>query len=484
MGARFAAAMGLLLSAPLWGCGRTDLLGDIDAGIDAVVVEEAPGCGVEDVPTACVGRQCQSRIDNCACRKLPPTTIRGFVYDPAGNLPLYGAYVYVPSTAPDPIVPGNPTCSRCPAPASGTPIQGALTDVHGAFELAAKPGDAWGVPSGDDVPLVIQIGKWRRIVTIPHVEACSDNTLPDPSTPADKLRLPARTSEGDMPLIAFTSGCDPAECFLRDLGIDDSEFVPPGSATGHVHFFTGKDESSGLGGGSAIMGGNLPGETYTWWQNIDDLRKYDVVFNACECKAFDRGASAYAAMHDYLAGGGRVFAGHFFYNWFAPPEGPLDLQGVANWHLPETEVDQPYASFFVDTTFPRGAAYADWLDLNKLSNTHGQLALSDTRYADDGTPPGSTRWIYNAALPNDAMYATMYSSFEVPYGVPLAEQCGRAAMCEMHITGTTDDSTFPRECVSSDPTRTAKEQALEFLFFDLLGCVQDPHAPPALPDTN
>ena len=421
---------------------------------------------------SCQGLECKAQMDACASHGMPATTISGRVYDPAGQLPLYGVYVYIPANTPDPITPGNPTCSQCEAPASGNPVIGTFTDAKGNFTLMQGAMDPWGVPSGAGLTLVLQAGKWRRQIPLPSIPACANTTLPDPASPSAKLRLPAKSSEGDMPLIAFTSGCDPAECFLLHVGIDPSEFVPPDSTTGHVHFYTARQ-------GSSVAGGNTRADTYAWWAQASNLLKYDIVFNACECAANDRGATAYQAMDDYLSGGGRLFATHYYYNWFAPPTGPADEQGIANWE--PTEPPVPYNNYYIDTTFPKGKSFADWLQTQGVTQTYGQIDLVDTRYDMDAITGLSTRWIYNADGATDPNYATMYMSFNSPVGHPPAMQCGRAVFSDVHLSGSSDGSQFPGECANPDPTYATNEKALEFLFFDLSSCVQDNSQPPVMP---
>ncbi len=267
----------------------------VDGPSEAAPLDGTPGFG--DSSSSCVGLQCRGAVDDCAGRGLAPTTITGKVYDPAGKMPLSNIYAYIPNSTPDPITPGHPTCTRCQAPASGNPVIGALTDATGTFTLVQGT-NRWAVPSGTNIPLVLQTGKWRRQIVIPSVAACATTALPDPPAPSEKLRLPAKTAEGDMPLIAFTSGCDPAECFLRDIGIDDSEFVPPGSATGHVQFYTGHDYFTASGGpASSVTGGNTPAQTESWWASAPNLLDYDIVFNACQCQGqVDYGAAANAAV--------------------------------------------------------------------------------------------------------------------------------------------------------------------------------------------
>jgi hypothetical protein len=438
-------------------------------------------------PPACTGLQCQAV--NCAGMGQPETSLTGTVRDPAGALPLYNIYVYVPNTMPDPITPGHPTCTPCEAPASGHPVIGALTDASGKFTIQKGAASAWGVPAGQNIPIVLQAGKWRRQLVIPQVTPCAGNNL-DTLLGPDKMRLPKNSSEGDMPLIAFTSGCDPAECFLRHIGIADSEFVPPGSPKGHVQFYTGQDV--GLSGSaSMVTGGNTFQNTYQWWTSAANLANYDIVFNACECNPNDRnmyatgGASAYTAIDTYLNGGGRVFSTHYYYNWFAPPTGGADLQSVAQW-TPGGFVGGGAEMDTIDMTFPKGQAFAQWLQNNAVTTTLGNVTLYDTR--DDVTalaPAGcstanatclSTQWIVH---PGDNH--PRYISFNTPVSSAPEMQCGRAVFSDVHLSGASDDTVFPAECAVSDPNYAVNEKALEFLFFDLSSCIQPPNVPPPVP---
>src|SRR5205823_3315741 len=83
------------------------------------------------------------------------TTISGTVYDPAGVNPLYNIIVYVPNGA-LPAIQEGVTCDKCAAQVTA-PLASALTDVNGHFSMVLEP-----VPSTTNVPLVMQIGKWRR----------------------------------------------------------------------------------------------------------------------------------------------------------------------------------------------------------------------------------------------------------------------------------------------------------------------------------
>jgi len=79
-----------------------------------------------------------------------PTKLTGTVTIPAGNLPLYNAQVYIPTgeALPEPPKTGV-SCDRCvPMPS----MFATTTDASGKFTLA-------NVPSGQNIPLIIQVGK-------------------------------------------------------------------------------------------------------------------------------------------------------------------------------------------------------------------------------------------------------------------------------------------------------------------------------------
>ncbi len=431
----------------------------------------------------CVGLQCNQT--DCAAKGKPETSLTGTIRDPAGNLPIYNVYVYVPNGTPDAIAPGDPVCSPCQAPASGNPLIGTSTDTNGRFTLQKGKSDMWGVPSGKDVPLVFQIGKWRRQVVVPQIDACSTVDL-DSVLGKDVLRLPKKTSEGDMPLIALTTACfDAFECFLRLIGVDDSEFVPPGSSKGHVQIFTGACGSSSTPS-SRIAGGNTVSQTFAWWQDPKNLLKYDFVLNGCDgVPAGSRGA-AYDAIEKYLNGGGRVFATDFFVDWFSPPGAPAEYMTIANW--PGWDQAMSYPSYFVDTSFPKGEAFGTWLVTNSIAMMTGSaisIPLTDT-WADvsgSGPPkyPGSTRWIYNASTAGSSAYSTSYVSFNMPIGVATDKQCGRAVFSGVHASLPNGATLFPAECSGEPTAYQVNQHALEFLFFDQSSCVQDDSKPPVYP---
>jgi hypothetical protein len=322
----------------------------------------------------------------------------------------------------------------------------------------------------------MQIGKWRRQIVIPHVDACSDN----PQTDKNQMRLPKNGTEGDMPLIAAVSGCDIAECFFRYIGIDDSEFVPNGpppapGQRGHVHLMQGYSHYS------TVPGGYTWQQTYQFWQNAANLLHYDITFFGCECTPYDRDnpqgkvmpGPAYDAMHTYLNGGGRAFTTHYHYNWWSPPAGNPDFQAVAHWGG-----SHDGTQFAIDTSFPKGQAFAEWCQANGITQTLGQITLGDTR-ASVGQVATATQWIYDPTWKE-----AKYLSFNTPTNASSDKQCGRGVFTDVHLgANVAGGGVFPSECpAQTDAQHLTNQQALEFLFFDLSSCVQkDTDKPPPPP---
>src|SRR3954470_18052612 len=217
----------------------------------------------------CVNLQCQQ--DNCtrgACTQSPctngsKTTVSGVVFDPARKTPLYNVVVYVPNEPLAEITTGA-TCDTCSSPYSGRPIAAALTDSAGRFSVEH-------VPVGDNIPLVIQIGKWRRAVTVPSVAACADTPID-----ASLTHLPRNKSEGHVPKIAIANGgSDALNCLLKKIGVDTAEFTPE-SAAGRVNQYAGLAAPATNADGTALTG------TSTLWSSATTMKSYDMMLMSCE----------------------------------------------------------------------------------------------------------------------------------------------------------------------------------------------------------
>lgn len=426
-----------------------------DAGDGGPAIGFVPGA----VP--CSGLECK----RATCDKGSETTITGKVYDPAGANALYNVMVYIPGgpngDAELPEIKEGVSCETC-ASVALSPMVSALTNTKGEFELK-------NVPVDKDVPVVIQVGKWRRKLTFDVTKSCGENKVPD-----REFRLPKNGKEGSMPHIAVTAGgCDALECLLRGIGIDDSEFVPGHSKAGHIHVFNGE---GGDFVGAPAAGGAQPGQGELW-NDKAKMASYDMVMLSCECsennqnKGGDVGRpGARQDMWDYANMGGKIFATHFHYTWFknSPQQ---DFQKVANWGSSSSAS----GAHDVDTSFPKGASFADWLVNVNASTTPGKITLTDVTYSLTSVNPPAQSWIQKDKN------AVRYFSFNAPTGAPAEDQCGRAVYSDLHLMGiSAGGASFPNGCPSPGGL-SAQQKALEFMFFDLSGCVQADDTPPEPP---
>ncbi len=437
---------------------------------------------------------------NVACSDGGTTTLSGKVFDPAGKNPLYGAAVFVPATPLTPLPRGVPTgaeaCS-CAALFPSGALTSATTAVDGTFTLT-------NVPVGVEVPLVVQIGKWRRLVKVP-VTACTDNPQPDRS-----LTLPGTVPAGDtddnMPDIAVSTGeADSLECLMKRMGVPDAEYVAGAATGGHVHVFSGGGASSpkGIGKPEKTPMPGAPSSPTDLWAQSAQLMPYDVVLLSCE------GAETYdanpPALEEYLNAGGRVFASHYHYAWFSGPinapqgfTAPGDWgSNLATWSGGKGAAYDGVIGGSIVTTlnggstpFPKGVALKQWLSnvgaLGQNGMPADDLSIYQPRFNATVAPvnASSQAWISSDASWEPGM--TMYFSFDTPVNAPAGPDggppnyCGRAVFSDLHVAGdpsTADTSPPPAGCQAAD--LSPQERALEFMLFDLSSCViPDNVAPP------
>jgi hypothetical protein len=304
----------------------------------------------------------------------------------------------------------------------------------------------------------------------------------------DMTRLPKNQGEGDMPQMALlTGGCDDLGCFLRNVGIDASEFSPPRGG-GRLDVYRGGDDASmggppapNLVGGKSGAAGNCTGSSCPLWSSKSNLEYYDIVLLACECTENQANKPDKAPLHDWVNEGGKVFTTHYQYTWFK--DGPPDFQHIANWNTGATTVDAGSASgpFRVDTTFPKGEALYDLL-ANRALYANGTVPLNppDVKTSVGSVNPPTVRWIYDTSeTPNNVKYMSVDTPIGGVSGQGTSaspQYCGKAVFTDIHTSGTPQGD-IPSGCASA--TMTPQQKALEFLFFDLSACVQsDTAAPP------
>jgi hypothetical protein len=373
-------------------------------------------------------------------------------------LPLYNVTVYVPNAT---IAPFDAalTCDQCGDELSGRPLVRTTTDTMGRFVLT-------DVPATDNVPVVMQVGRWRRLITVPTVPQCADTALGSAET-----RLPANQSEGDIPRMALsTGGADALECLLRKIGIDDSEFTAAGGS-GRVHLFAGEGGADRFDG---ALGGGTMNDAQELWASQTSLSNYDVVFLSCEGNQNPqtKGPTAYQAMKDYADVGGRVFASHWHNVWIDSAPDP--------WPRTMTRVDLADLNSItavVNQMFARGADLAQWLVNVGASTTLGMIPITAAQHTVSAVDPTlADRWIYQDNTAN-GQPSVQYMAFTTPLEQPQAARCGKVVFSDIHVAS--GDSSSPGDpfpsggCNSNVNQMSPQEKVLAFMIFDIAACIPD-----------
>jgi hypothetical protein len=434
-------------------------------------ITKLPDGGIPSNPDGgCQNLQCTQ----VTCADGGSTTITGSVYDPSGQVPLYNAIVYVPNGTVEPLAQGR-SCDVCGAATSGNPLVITLTDASGAFTLK-------NVPAGVDFPLVFQIGKWRRQVQIPAAPACTATPLTDVS----QQRLPKNQSEGDIPQMAIATGsADPFECLLLKMGIDASEFTLP-TQSGRIHMYVTPTSETSNSAPPMQLDGGSPADS-TLWSDPNNLKQYDVVLLPCEGGEYRKPDAGIGNLVDYTSQGGRLFVTHYSYVWTAF-NAPFNQ--TADWVPDKGQVSDPPNPFSttVDTSFPKGAAFAQWLSNVSALDGSGNLSVVEAR--DDVGPvtDAGTRWLYGPNPNNSTTpISTQHLTFNTPINPPplpdgdAGVQCGRVVFSDFHVTAaglSNKNGIFPTSCKAG--ALTPQEKALIFMLFDVSACVQSDKAPPTV----
>jgi hypothetical protein len=501
------------------------------------------GCGdsITCSPTcpagfSCEGNACICKSTSCgACSGLAcevatcdasATTLSGKVFTPAGESgdPVYNALVFIPNGTLPALPPDGPSCDQCtPLPAEQV-VAGTLSGPDGSFVIS-------GAPTGDSVPLVVQLGKWRRQITVKVDKPCADNPLTDGT-----VRLPRNQGEGNIPLTAVTTGqVDALECVLRKMGVDASEFtLPTGKGRIRIYKENGASLATGTTPDATTLWGGTGAKGGTGTDGQPGLSSYDMVLLPCagDLPKTTGGPPSRAAdgyydtglqnLVDYTTAGGRAFVTHYSWVWVAPTR--TKFPPVANWSLADTGEVQETRYYSgggssnppsylavaaqVNTSFAKGAGFAQWLvnvGAGTLANGVTTVSLNNVIHVADSviegteTAPVSQAWLTsplawrqdggNAATDcstspesNRNCIQQQFAhefSFNTPVGSAPEKQCGRVVYSGFHVnqpsTGTT-----PEYCTGA---MTAQERVLEFMILDLASCigVQPPPPPPPPP---
>ncbi|HEX8792957.1 MAG TPA: hypothetical protein VF765_18555 [Polyangiaceae bacterium] len=387
------------------------------------------------------------------------TTLTGYVYDPANNLPVYNALVYVPvgavQTPQTGVNPPQCGCTAQPAYAS------AFTGIDGKFTLANPP-------SGSNVTVVVELGKWQRVFQ-ENITACQPNTL------ASHLTLPSTHAEGNIPLFAMDTGTvDSLECVLRKMGIADSEFVAPNIVAGkptaaeRVHIYQGSVVAGGAMAPAAS--GTTPNElALVDTQSV--MNSYDAVLFACQGGPGTYDAAALSNLVTFANDGGRAFTTHYHYDLV---DQPSTWAATANWAPDSAYTGADPTTGYIDMSFMRGQVLASWLAQPiVVGGTLGQIAVNTIRYDFNSVNAPAQRWMYlQAPDPPNPLHFT----FDTPFNK--SPTCGRVVYSDFHVEDNVVSTTtqFPGECTNA--TMTPQEKLLEFMLLDLTSCVSPPTCKP------
>ena len=387
-------------------------------------------CGTCVPPQTCGGDPSKPGQCGCTglCAQIPTcpssatTTITGTVYDPAAVHPLYNALVYIPNDPSDPGLqpfPAGITCDQCGASAAGNPLVSTYTAPDGTFTLS-------NVPVGATIPLVVQLGRWRRQLTVNVASACASNAVPDKT-----LTMPKSQTEGDIPRIALlTGGFDPVECVLRKIGVQDGEFTNPGGG-GRINFYLADEGSSpipGLTGHGAAINAQTPNQAALFAMSGGSpvINQYDMVIVECEGYPQGESTSDLAALRTYAESGGRLFASDYAYTWLYQNG---NFSQAAAWHVDQDGNGSTAAPVNIDlVNNPKGMAFDQWLEIVGISapGSHTIASIFPAFHNTDGVVSPTQQWLYWMGQ------APMHFTYNTPVGAPSTQQCGRVVYSDWH----------------------------------------------------
>jgi hypothetical protein len=410
--------------------------------------------------------------------------------------PVPNVLVYVPNGTVAAMTQGYATssCPQCGADVTGDPLVSTYTDFDGTFTLSNVPSP----PAGQSVPLVIQLGRWRRQLTITSPAACA-------VTPIGDLHLPRNHTEGDIPLTAISTGAvDALECVLLKMGVDQAEFTTStATPSGRIHIYAagpGTELAAGVGPGAYIANPNshanppaaisqpesalmATGGTY---MNYDQIMLpcwgSPIGFTARNSNNM-RSPDEPGDLSAYADSGGHFFATHYSYSWLVNNG---EFNNVAAWDPDDNNPGNVTWTLNVSKTPPvvpapmHAGIFWQWLNLVKaLSNfnlatppQNPQVAITDPRHDADGVMSGSVDWI-DGTDPQKNTAMLEHFTFNTP--VASASQCGHAIFSDFHVANQNDTNStpFPQECSKSF---SSQEKILEYMIFDLASCVSPPRS--------
>lgn len=434
------------------------------------------------------------------------TTVTGRVYagtDPVAGYgapdPIQHAHVFIPNDPTSLTQFGAQVACACDS-ASGPAIASTYSAIDGSFTLT-------NVPAGSNIPIVIQLGRWRRVyytnitacVAAPAPGTTGTNSITDDTAcragNTCNTRMPRVEHEfnqfDNIPLIAEDTGsADSMECVLPKIGIDgagvaawmaggaaSTQYTDPGGG-GRVIFYKGN---------GAILDGLTPAEG-TLVGSATTLEGYDMVVFDCEGGVHTKTATQLSNVQTYANAGGRVFGTHYGYvwaytnvDWGCGVNCTTSGKTVADWSGDNYDIPDPVTATVDNATMlawlrqplvgPVIAGTGTTISVNTPRDN-----LSYVIPPNGSGIPATQQYLHSAQYGSCAASGCpLEFTFNTdPYGTA-AQQCGRVLFSDFHVYGGAG-STFPAEC--SIAPLTAQEKVLEFEIFDLGDCVQAITPPP------
>ena len=115
---------------------------------------------------------------------------------------------------------------------------------------------------------------------------------------------------------------------------------------------------------------------------------------ACGGAAPSSAAPNQAQLVDYANMGGRVFLTHYNYAWTF--QNPAWL-GTADWSpSPAPTEDNEPLTGTIDQSFPKGVAFARWLEIVGAQSDPGEIEIRTPRHSLDAVVPPTLRWIHTS----------------------------------------------------------------------------------------
>jgi hypothetical protein len=435
------------------GSPRTDAQTDGGNTIDAAM-DAAPDSAAADAALSC------------------PTSgaeVSGVVTAPNGEDPVPGAVVYVTATRPTAQADGV-SCDNCDLPPGVRAFS--VSDVRGRWAFVR------GINASGPMFLVVQKGRFRKITPI-DVTACAPRVFANADT-----RLPGTRAEGEIPSILVASGTTAAQAdrpstgdwtyddigrVIRRIGITEFDRAEPcRQATNSTNVTT-----------AACPFGSILADPMR-------LRRYNVIVAPCGALGFnhswqilDTAANRVIAtnVRDWLRQGGRLYTSDTAYGLLAR-SAPTLVTFAGGTTL--TQGRDP-ANIGVGASPPNGRTYTGrvtddamrmWLADRGSVAMDGSIQLSGfiSPWVAIDSVPMSTRTVVDA----DVEWFTSMAGVTMPAGrrpltisadVREGGGCGRVVYSSYEVDNRNSSPTAPL---------TAQERVLEYMFFELGGCLATP----------